>query len=80
MQILTIVNTGKISLKNWKLKNELIKIIKRKFGGNNMAPIFEDFPYTNFHELNIDWLLEVIQTMDSEIDDLKARVTALEEA
>ena len=44
------------------------------------APIFEDFPYTNFHELNIDWLLEVIQTMDAEIDDLEARVTALEEA
>ena len=26
-----------------------------------MAPIFEDFPYTNFHELNIDWLLEIIK-------------------
>ncbi len=38
-----------------------------------MAPIFEDFPYTNFHELNIDWLLEVIK-------DLDERVTALENA
>lgn len=34
--------------------------------------IFDQFPYTNFHELNIDWLLEVIQ-------DLDERVTALEE-
>ena len=45
-----------------------------------MTPIFEDFPYTNFHDLNIDWLLEVIKTMDEEITDLQERVTALEEA
>ena len=35
--------------------------------------IFDQFPYTNFHELNIDWLLEVIK-------DLDERITALEDA
>lgn len=31
--------------------------------------IFENFPYTNFHELNLDWILSTIQKLDSRIDE-----------
>lgn len=31
--------------------------------------IFENFPYTNFHELNLDWILSTIKKLDSEIDE-----------
>lgn len=31
--------------------------------------IFENFPYTNFHELNLDWILSTIKELDSEIDE-----------
>lgn len=31
--------------------------------------IFENFPYTNFHELNLNWILSTIKKLDSEIDE-----------
>ena len=31
--------------------------------------LFENFPYTNFHELNLDWILSTIKQLDSEIDE-----------
>lgn len=34
--------------------------------------IFEQLPYTNFHELNLDWIIEKLQ-------ELEERVAALEE-
>ena len=34
--------------------------------------IFEQLPYTNFHELNLDWIVEKLQ-------ELEERVAALEE-
>lgn len=37
------------------------------------------FPYTDFHELNLDWVLEQITLMQQEIEELKARVQALED-
>ena len=41
--------------------------------------IFERLPYTNFHELNVNWILKKIKNMQTEIDDLKDRVSALED-
>ena len=38
-----------------------------------------DFPYTNINDLNLDWILETMQTMQADITDLKARVATLEE-
>lgn len=38
-----------------------------------------DFPYTNINDLNLDWILETMQTMQTDIADLKQRVAALEE-
>ena len=37
------------------------------------------FPYTDFHELNLDWVLEQITLMEQKIEELEARVQALEE-
>ena len=31
--------------------------------------LFENFPYTNFHELNLDWILSTIKELDSRIDE-----------
>lgn len=31
--------------------------------------IFENFPYTNFHKLNLDWILSTIKKLDSEINE-----------
>ena len=37
------------------------------------------FPYTDFHELNLDWVLEQITLMEQKIEELEARVQALED-
>lgn len=34
-----------------------------------MCPIFDDFPYTNYHDLNLDWLIEQISGIDAKIAD-----------
>lgn len=34
---------------------------------------FEDFPYVNYHNINMDWIIEALK-------DLDERVKALEEA
>lgn len=31
--------------------------------------IFRQFPYTNFHELNLDWLIETVKKLEIEMDD-----------
>lgn len=41
---------------------------------------FEQFPYTNYHDLNLDWIIEALKELDDRVTDLEARVTALEEA
>lgn len=33
--------------------------------------IFENFPYTNFHEMNQDWLIKRVKELESEIEDFK---------
>lgn len=41
---------------------------------------FEQFPYTNYHDLNLDWIIEALKELNDRVTDLEARVTALEEA
>lgn len=41
---------------------------------------FDEFPYTNLNDVNLDWIVETMREMQAEIEDLQARVTALEEA
>lgn len=50
-----------------------------------MFPV-NQFPYTNFHELNLDWILAEIKRLREIVEggaapggDLEARVAALEE-
>lgn len=33
--------------------------------------VFEHFPYTNFHDLNTDWILKIIKDLDAKVDDLE---------
>lgn len=33
--------------------------------------VFEHFPYTNFHDLNTDWILKIIKELDAEVDNLE---------
>lgn len=51
-----------------------------------MFPV-NQFPYTNFHELNLDWILAEIKRLREIVEggaapggDLEARVAALEES
>ena len=30
---------------------------------------FNNFPYTNFHELNLDWILETVKRLETEMND-----------
>lgn len=45
-----------------------------------MPGTFEQFPYTNYHDLNLDWIIEALKELNDRVTDLEARVTALEEA
>ena len=31
--------------------------------------LFDNFPYTNFHELNLDWILKVLKNIENTIDE-----------
>lgn len=35
-----------------------------------MAGVFENLPYSNFHELNLGWLLETVKRLASQYGDL----------
>lgn len=37
------------------------------------------FPYTDFHDLNLDWLLEKFNNYELDLDDIKRRLKALED-
>lgn len=32
--------------------------------------LFEQFPYTNFHEMNMDWLLRAVKSLSKEVDNI----------
>ena len=40
---------------------------------------FDEFPYTNLNEVNLDWIVSTMREMQAEIEDLQTRVQALEE-
>lgn len=40
--------------------------------------VFEHFPYTNFHELNLDWVLRTLKELETRMDAAEARLTAAE--
>lgn len=33
--------------------------------------VFDNFPYTNFHELNLDWIIQKVTEMETEFQELK---------
>ena len=39
---------------------------------------FDEFPYTNLNDVNLDWIVATMREMQAEIEDLQARVEALE--
>lgn len=39
--------------------------------------LFEQFPYTNFHEINLDWILKKVKDMEKEFEDYKASVNEI---
>lgn len=45
-----------------------------------MAGVFENLPYSNFHELNLGWLLETVKRLASQYDDLGSILDDLEAA
>ena len=36
--------------------------------------LFEQFPYSNFHELNLDWILAKIKELDKKVDSIEDRI------
>ena len=32
-------------------------------------PVFENFPYTNFHDLNLDWILNKVKDLDKKVNE-----------
>ena len=36
--------------------------------------LFEQFPYSNFHELNLDWVLARIKELDEKVDSIEDRI------
>ena len=45
-----------------------------------MAGAFENLPYSNFHELNLEWLLKTVKRLASQYDDLGSILDDLEAA
>jgi hypothetical protein len=42
-----------------------------------MAGVFENFPYTNFHDLNLDWVLNTLKSALLQIDVSNGVITTL---
>ena len=36
--------------------------------------LFEHFPYTNFHELNLDWIIKTVKDLDEKVDSIEDRI------
>lgn len=42
--------------------------------------LFEHFPYTNFHELNLDWLLRKTKELNDEVENTSDRMDGIEKS
>lgn len=42
--------------------------------------LFDKFPYTNYHQLNLDWIIKKIKTVDERMDSIDASADAAEAA
>lgn len=43
--------------------------------------VFEQFPYTNFHELNLDWIIAELKKLDKKVnEDLQEIIQASADA
>ena len=38
---------------------------------------FEQFPYTNFHELNLDWIIKQIKNFQNSLDNINGQITEI---
>lgn len=36
--------------------------------------IFNNYPYTDFHEMNLDWVIKTLKEIDTRIDELKDEI------
>lgn len=36
--------------------------------------LFENFPYTNFHELNLDWIIKTMKALDEKVNSIEDRI------
>lgn len=36
--------------------------------------LFEHFPYTNFHELNLDWIIQAVKDLDEKVNSIEDRI------
>ena len=36
--------------------------------------LFENFPYTNFHEMNLDWVIKTMKALDEKVDSIEDRI------
>ena len=36
--------------------------------------LFEHFPYTNFHELNLDWIIKTVKDLDEKVNSIEDRI------
>lgn len=39
---------------------------------------FEQFPYSNFHDLNLDWVLKEVQTAVNQYEELTNRIDGMD--
>lgn len=40
--------------------------------------LFDQFPYTNFHELNLDWIIETVKNQKNHVDTIDKHVTEVD--
>ena len=40
--------------------------------------LFNHFPYTNYHELNLNWLLNTVKGLSTSVEEIKSRLDVLE--
>lgn len=64
--------------------NTLYVILKNAFvyrygKGDITMGLFEHFPYTNFHELNLDWWIDAMKKLEARVEALEKRIEQLKQ-